>query len=116
LIIEIDCKERWKREGDIEMNRLKKTIATAVTTLMIMTAFALLAVGEAEAKSKAPFDKGYLPPGNMAKARRSAKLSAPKGGVWKAAKVIDRDGKFLGLRTPRRSGILPYIEQDNLYR
>jgi hypothetical protein len=108
------AKRDGKEKEIIEMNRLKKTIATAVTTLMM--AFALISVGEAEAKNKAPFDRSYLPPGYMAKARRSAKISAPRGGVWKAAKVIDRDGKFLGLRTPRRLGILPYIEQDNLYR
>jgi hypothetical protein len=114
--LKLIAKRDGKEKEIIEMNRLKKTIATAVTTLMIMMAFALISVGEAEAKSKAPFDQSYLPPGNMAKARRSAKISAPKGGVWKAAKVIDRDGKFLGLRTPRRFGILPYIEQDNLYR
>lgn len=98
------------------MKRFKKTIATAVTTLMILMAFAILSVGEAEAKRKAPFDQSYLPPGNTAKVRPSAKVSAPTGGVGKTAKVIDKDGKFMGIRNSRRSHILPYIEQDNLYR
>jgi hypothetical protein len=98
------------------MNQFKKTIATAVSTLMIVMAFAIISVEEAEAKRKAPFDQSYLPPGNMAKVRRSVKISAPHGGVRKTAKVIDKDGKFLGIRNSRQSFILPYIEQDNLYR
>jgi hypothetical protein len=98
------------------MNRFKTTIATAVSTVMIVMAFALISIGEAEAKSKAPFDQSYLPPGNMAKVRRSVKISAPYGGVRKATKVTDKDGKFLAIRNSRRSFILPYVEQDNLYR
>ncbi len=98
------------------MNRFKKTIATAVTTLMIMMAFAILSVEKAEAKNKAPFDKGYISLAKTAKARRCAKISAPNGGVQKAAKYIDRDGTFRGIRNSRLVHILPHIEQDNLYR
>jgi hypothetical protein len=97
----------------IEMNRFKKTIASAVPTLL-MAAFAIFPIGEAEAKVKARFDKSYIPPGNMAKAGRSAKIASPKVGTGKT--LNPKDGSFRGARNSRRSFILPYLEQDNLYR
>jgi hypothetical protein len=98
------------------MNRFKTTIASAVTSFLMLMAFAVMPIGEAEGKVKAPFDHSYLPPGNRAKSRRPAKLAAPKMGIRKTAKVIDRDGKFTGVRGSRRANLLPYMEQDNLYQ
>lgn len=98
------------------MNRFKTTIATAVTTGMIFMTFVLTAATEVVAKGKAPYDHSYLPPGNAAKARRFSRGFAPRNGVRKSAKVIMRDGAFLGVRASRRAYILPYLEQDNLYK
>jgi hypothetical protein len=93
------------------MDPFKKTIASAVTTLIMVMAFTLIPVKEAEGKAKAPFDQSYLPPGNMAKARRPAKLSAPKGEIWKTARSIDKDGMFRSIQTSRQSYVLPHMEQ-----
>jgi hypothetical protein len=98
------------------MNRFKKTIASAVTSLFMVMAFAVISVGEAEGKVKARFDHSYLPPGNAAKSRRPAKLSTAKTGTQRSVKVIDRDGKFTGVRSSRRANLLPYLEQDNIYQ
>lgn len=89
------------------MNRFKKTIASAVTSLIMVMAFAVISVGEAEGKVKARFDHSYLPPGNAAKSRRPAKTTA---------RVIDKDGKFRGVRSSRRASLLPYMEQGNIYQ
>ena len=98
------------------MNRFKTTIATALTTLMILMTFVLTATTEVVARGKAPFDHSYLPPGKAAKARRLSRVFAPRSGVRKTAKVITRGGKVLVVRTSRRANILPYLEQDNLYK
>lgn len=98
------------------MNRFKTIIATAVTTGMIFMTFVLTAATEVVAKGKAPYDHSYLPPGNAAKVRRLSRVLAPRGGVRKAAKVRVRDGKVRVVRTSRRAYILPYLEQDNLYK
>jgi hypothetical protein len=100
----------------MEMNRFKKTIASAVSFLIMVMAFAVISVGEAEGKVKARFDHSYLPPGNAAKIRRPAKTTAAKVGIRKTARVIDRDGKFTGTRSSRRANLLPYLEQDNIYQ
>lgn len=98
------------------MNRFKKTIAGAVTTFLLVMAFSIIPVSEAQGRRKAPFDHSYLPPANMAKAGRSARISTPTVGVRKTARSSNQNGMFRGIRSSRRSYILPYIEQDNLYR
>jgi hypothetical protein len=88
------------------------------------------------------FDKGYLPPGNSAKARRKASpVIGTDGGIWRnrasairvgairvGAGDITGDNNRRRIRSlaPRsisqsnrnisKSYILPYIEQDNIYR
>jgi hypothetical protein len=98
------------------MNRFKKTIASTVATLLMVIAFTIIPVADAEGKTKARFDQSYLPPANMAKTRRPAKIFTPKAGIRKTAKVIDMDRKFMGIRSSRRASLLPFLEQDNLYQ
>jgi hypothetical protein len=105
-------KVRLPIEGDFEMNRFKKTITSAVTCLLMLMAFAVVSVGEAEGQVKARFDQSYLPPGNAAKFRRPAKTSATR----KTARSITKTATATGTHGSRRAGILPYMEQSNLYR
>lgn len=113
------------------MNALKKSISSRIGSLLMLLALTSAAVIEVKANK---FDKGYLPPVSAAKARRSASLLVgTDGGVWRNRVRVatgDVNGDSLVNRRRNRrasrlshrnrniptSHILPYIEQDNLYR
>ncbi|HXG67620.1 MAG TPA: hypothetical protein VNO70_21130 [Blastocatellia bacterium] len=117
------------------MRVFQKHIATAVSSVLV-TALAMSGSMRVEAKGKARrrnSDRSIQDAGQLRKARRSIKVSAADGGVWKTNHVAigdnNRDGKLniFKFKQPIPSGkrgrarmrsspgffILPYIEQDN---
>lgn len=105
------------------MNAFKKLISISILVVMAMVTLSI----EAEAKK---FDRSYLGLGKAAKARRSSsghtdrpivtgsKKSRKSSSVFVAAGDVNGDGRPDANRkkNSRTFFILPYIEQDNLYK
>ena len=118
------------------MNRLKKHLSVTFSSMFMV--MMLVTAGALEVKAN-KFDKGYLPPVTNTKARRVASsVISTDGGIWRnRAQTVrvatgDVNGDNILNRHRNRSGarlsgtqvnrnphtfhLLPYLEQDNLYR
>lgn len=108
------------------MNVFKKLISISILVVMAIVTLSI----QVEAKK---FDKSYLNPGKAAKARRhssflggspdqpvisGSRKARKSSSVYVAAGDLDGDDRAYIIRkkTSRKSFVLPYIEQDNLYK
>lgn len=108
------------------MNAFKKLISISILVVMAIVTLSI----QAEAKK---FDKSYLNSGRAAKARPSSSFlggdpdrpviagsrkARKPSSVHVAAGDVNGDDNFRANRkkNSRKSFILPYIEQDNIYK